>query len=296
MTRTVRDAAVILDVIAGPTKEDPRTDAASGHLPAAGYVTGLSETALEGKRFGLVGPGWRTSFLPLAPETEELYGRAIKALEAQGASVVEDPFAGTEFIQKYRERRGARSAGRDEMSVYLEGLGDGAAFHSIQEWEELTGRVFRRGGSSREGGRQPSDSARVAGRERSDRFTPSDSALSFQDWRAEIQELFRNVLNEHELDGLFFPQAGAPIPDLIEDPSRPDYNPNNHPELPSNIVNDIGLPVVTLPFGYYENGTPFVLAFIGDIWTEAELLAYAYDLEQAVPGRVPPQLSEGSPQ
>lgn len=62
------------------------------------------------------------------------------------------------------------------------------------------------------------------------------------------------------------------------------------PEIPSNIVNDIGLPVVTLPFAYYDDGTPFVLAFIGDLWTEAKLLAYAYDLEQATLVRIPPIL------
>jgi len=108
----------------------------------------------------------------------------------------------------------------------------------------------------------------------------------------EIQDFFRGVLEENGLDGLFFPQAGAPIPDLIEDPDRPDYNPNNHPELPSNIVNDMGLPVVTVPFAYYEDRTPFVLAFIGDIWTEGELLAYAYDLEKATMSRIAPELSE----
>ncbi len=62
------------------------------------------------------------------------------------------------------------------------------------------------------------------------------------------------------------------------------------PEIPSNIVNDIGLPVVTLPFAYYDDGTPFVLAFIGDLWTEAKLLAYAYDLERATLVRIPPIL------
>jgi Asp-tRNA(Asn)/Glu-tRNA(Gln) amidotransferase A subunit family amidase len=293
MARTVRDAAMLLDAIAGPTDEDPRTAVAAGHLPKAGYAAGLSDTALVGKRFGLVGPGWRTSFLPLAPETEVLYRQAIAALEAQGATVVEDPFEGTGFIERYRERRSARSNGRDEMAIYLEGLGEGAAFHSIQEWEELTGERFRRGGRGRQEGRDSSRLERTESREEGIGVTIPDSSLSFPEWRLGIQELFRTVLHEHELDGLFFPQAGAPIPDLIEDPSRPDFNPNNHPELPSNIVNDMGLPVVTLPFAYYREGTPFVLAFIGDVWAEADLLAFAYDLEQAAPGRIPPSLSEG---
>ena len=36
-----------------------------------------------------------------------------------------------------------------------------------------------------------------------------------------------------------------------------------------------------------------MLAFIGDLWTDAELIAYAYDIEQATLARVPPTLDEG---
>ena len=64
-----------------------------------------------------------------------------------------------------------------------------------------------------------------------------------------------------------------------------------HPELPGNIVNDMAVPVVTLPLTYYEDGTLFLLAFIGEVWTERGLLAYAYDLEQASQARVRPILA-----
>jgi Asp-tRNA(Asn)/Glu-tRNA(Gln) amidotransferase A subunit family amidase len=76
----------------------------------------------------------------------------------------------------------------------------------------------------------------------------------------------------------------------MEDPDRPDFEPNNWPEIPSNIVNDLGVPVVTVPYAYYDDGTPFVLALIGDMWTEAELLAYAHELEQATRARRAPVL------
>ena len=104
LARTVRDAALALDVIAGPTPEDLATYAAAEHIPAEGYAAGLTTDALEGKRFGLVGPGWRESFLPLAPETEALYLEAIAALEAEGAEVAEDPFAGRGWVDLYEER------------------------------------------------------------------------------------------------------------------------------------------------------------------------------------------------
>jgi hypothetical protein len=50
---------------------------------------------LAGKRLGIYGPGWRDQ--PLSEETAALYARAKSELEAAGALLVEDPFAGTEF-------------------------------------------------------------------------------------------------------------------------------------------------------------------------------------------------------
>jgi amidase len=278
LAKTVRDAALTLDVLAGPTIEDPATFSGEGHIPEDGYLAGLNETALEGMRFGLVGEGWRDDYLPLAPETEAFYLEAIAALQAQGAEVVEDPFAGSGFVELYGERSRGGGAGSYDMLMYLNGLGPGAAFHSTAEWEALTGKTFRSWGR----GRPPAAP------------TATEAGDAYQAWRKQFRALFRKVLEENELDGLFFPQAGAPIPDLIQDPERPNYNPNNHPELPSNIINALGMPVVTLPFAYYEDGTPFVLAFIGDMWTEAELLAWAFDLEQATLARWAPELEPGT--
>jgi len=272
LARTVTDAAVTLDVIAGPSDEDLATYAAVEHIPEDGYAAGLSDSALQGQRFGLVGAGWRDSFLPLAPETEERYRRAIEALRAQGAEVVEDPFEGSGFLELYGSKPRV-SVGTHDMLVYFQGLGEGAAFHSAQEWEALSGQTFRGG----RGGSPARPSATEAGD-------------AFQAWRMEIRALFRSVLEENDLDGLFFPQGGAPIRDLVEDPERPDFNPNNHPELPSNTINDIGLPVVTVPFDYYDDNTPFVVAFIGDLWTEPALFGWAYDFEQATLSRRPPTL------
>ena len=266
LARTVRDAARTLDVISGPTPEDPATFAAVGHMPEGGYLASLEGATLEGKSFGLVGPGWRNQWLV-----------------GLGAEVVEDPFEGSGFIELYGERPRVPSQGAYDMLRYMQGLGPNASFHSVQEWEALSGREFRRGrGRGGRGGRGPTSPARPSATEAGD---------AFQAWRMRIRQLYRGVFEEHDLDGLFFPQAGAPNRDMVEDPERPDYKPNNWPELPSNIINDFGVPVVTVPYSYYEDGTPFVLAFVGDLWTEAELLGYAYLLEQATKARVAPRLS-----
>ena len=285
LAKTVRDAAVVLDAIAGPTPEDPATYSGAGRIPKDGYAAGLSTEALAGKRFGLVGPGWRDTFLPLAPETERLYRDAVRVLEAEGAEAVADPFAGSRWTELYDERPSVPSVSSHGMLAYLQGLGADAAFHTIEEWEALSGRSFRQ----RQGRERP--------RERAAPATPTatEEGDAYQAWRMELRALFRSVMETHDLDGLFFPQAGEPIRLLVEDPERPEYRPNNHAEIPSNIVNDIGVPTVTVPLAYYEDGTPFVGAFVGDLWTDAALLAYAYDLEQATLARVAPVLRDAPP-
>lgn len=279
MARTVRDAALTLDVLAGPTEEDLATFAAVGNMPDAGYLSGLEAGALAGKRFGLVGTGWRDDFLPLDPTTEEHYRRAVETLVKLGAQVVEDPFAGSGFKEAYGERTGARTQGAHDMLLYLRGLGPDAPFDSIEEWEALSGREYDRGRRGDEEGPPPA------------RPSATEAGDAYQAWRYRVRTLFREVLEEHELDGLFFPQSGEPNRPVVEDPERPEYTPNNWAELPSNIINDLGVPTVTVPYDYYDDGTPFVLALIGDMWSEAALLSYAYALEQAVEGRRPPMLT-----
>ncbi|MGB1839892.1 MAG: hypothetical protein ACPHWZ_02180, partial [Longimicrobiales bacterium] len=125
------------------------------------------------------------------------------------------------------------------------------------------------------------------------RPSATEEGDAYQAWRHEIRTLFRSVLDEHGLDGLFFPQSGVPSRPVVEDPERPEYNPNNWAEIPSNIINDIGVPTVTVPYSYFDDGTPFVLALIGDMWSEADLLAWAFALEQATHARMAPSLEIG---
>jgi Asp-tRNA(Asn)/Glu-tRNA(Gln) amidotransferase A subunit family amidase len=279
--RSVQDVAFLLDVIAGPTDEDPATYASLGHVPEAGYAAGLDAIDIGGRRFGLLGEGWRDSGLPLDPRTERLYREAVATLEDLGAEALEDPFLGSGFVELYAQRPRIQTRAYD-MSLYLQGLGDGAAFHSVEEWEALAGRSFAGGLGTQDDGDPPASPVRPSATEAGD---------AYQAWRMRLRDAFRTVLADHDLDGLFFPQAYYPNRELVEDPARPQYSPNNWPEVPSNIVNDLGAPVITIPYAYYEDGTPFVVTFLGDLWTEAQLLGYAHVFEGAARARRPPVLS-----
>lgn len=250
MARNVTDAALVLEVLT-----NSETD----------YVASLQTDALVGKRFGLIGANWPSPHLPLADETQAFYNRAVDVLVDQGAEVVDDVFA-DEFKQSYQER-GLPSLFASGLEAYLQDHGPNAAFHSIAEWEQLSGREF------------PFASSNVE--------APSEaSLLRYEAWRHEFHQAFTETLDKFDLDGLFFPQAAEPIPTAY----RFGNGANDFPELPSNVVNDLGVPVVTVPFGYYDDNSPMTLAFIGDHWSEAELLSYAFDFEQATQARRPPDL------
>ena len=94
--RNAVDAALLLDVLAGYTLEDPKTVASVGKIPAGGYASELKRDALKGARLGLYGPGWRKAD-PLDAETAALYETAKAELAACGATLVDDPFAGADF-------------------------------------------------------------------------------------------------------------------------------------------------------------------------------------------------------
>ena len=165
--------------------------------------------------------------------------------------------------------------------MYLQRLGERTPFHTIEEWEAQTGQRFPGSlGEPEEGEERVLPTAPIM----------TDEGMAYLRWREDLRDLFRRTLEDHRLDALYFPQASAPGRPLIEDPERPDYSPNNWPEIPSNIVNDLGVPVVTVPYAYYEDGTPFVLALVGPRWSEAGLLGYASEVESSRSARRPPAL------
>ncbi len=78
MTRTVTDAAEMLDVIAGYDAADPRTEASIDQLPDS-YTAGLTTDALEGARIGVLRTYFNDDVEP-----------AIGVMEDLGATVVDD--------------------------------------------------------------------------------------------------------------------------------------------------------------------------------------------------------------
>ena len=92
------------------------------------------------------------------------------------------------------------------------------------------------------------------------------------------------VFNSKGLDALVFPQIREELP-LI----------NLGKTIQETTVGEIniaGIPGVVVPAGYYESGCPFSLIFVGRLWSEVDLLSYAYAYESATHHRRIPLLSK----
>ncbi|MDR0990920.1 MAG: amidase [Propionibacteriaceae bacterium] len=277
IAKTVEDAALMLDIIAGYTLEDPKTNAGVGKLPADGYTSQLSDNALAGTRIGLYGLGWRDT--PLSDETQSLYDRAIEVLKSQGATVVEDPFAGTDFaaLAEVGEESGYDSRGSEDLAYeldrYLQGLGASASVHSLAELEAATGvQMFGPGGPLENSAETlPGLKASLADP------TAVPDMTEFTTLRTNYLRIFNEVMATHDLDALVYPQQIEAIGGLYDSRIK---------ATTVSEINIAGLPGVVLPDGQYEAGQPFSLIFVGPQWSEASLLGYAYDYGLASPGRL----------
>lgn len=285
IAKSVYDAAVTLDAIAGPSPKDPLT--AGAVVPAAGYTSMLSSTALAGKKIGYFDP----QFLPLGnagnpsfrspdAETQTLYDAAIDIFEAEGATVFSGDIFGSTWTDKYYAAPSAPNSQRYDQWKYFQALGPTTPFDSWETYQtELTaqGKTFVNSPFVTE----TTDTVDT-------RTTPA--GVAWLTWQAELRNLFTQTLDTLGLDAMVWPVNGKAAP-LLQ--TGLPGSANNDP-LVQGVINILGAPGVIVPAGRYSDGTPFGVIVIGRFWDEANLLGLAYDYELASVGtplaRVAPTL------
>jgi Asp-tRNA(Asn)/Glu-tRNA(Gln) amidotransferase A subunit family amidase len=283
VARTVTDAALVLDALAGYSPEDPKSIAGVGKRPRTGYTSQLARDALSGKRLGLYGPGWRKR--SLSDETTALYTRAQAELEERGAVLIGDPFADSGFAElglpapgtDHFDARGLECLPYD-MQKYLERLGPQA---NLKTWDEFVAATAAEDPFAADGVLSYMHSLPGFAVALRDPSRPL-SIKPFFDLRERYLAIFSDVMLKHSLDALIFPQLRDELPARVSTESL-------H-ETTVCEINIAGLPGVTVPAGYYASGAPFGLIFVGAAWAEAALLGFAYDYEQATRHRVSPKL------
>jgi len=284
MTRTVRDAAMILNVIAGSDPSDPWSKDADANK--RDYVAALSTDALKGKRLGVIRLGRAFE----DAKNVAVFDEALAAMAAQGAELVEIPnhglvnvgvHMGQILIADFKEDLNAYLATTNPELVKTRTLADVIAFNQTDPRESMHQQeAFTDSEATVDGRANPEYQKILAEGKRLSGVDGLDRVLREN-----------NVVALVSLTGgpatVITPDGSGKGPAGWRDPAAP-------PSLTA-LAALAGYPHLSVPAGQVD-GLPVGVSFLGTAWTEEQLMSMGYAYEQATKKRVPPKLVAPPPQ
>ena len=277
MARTATDLAIGLDAIVGHDTADAAT--LTGYaLPR--FVEALDSTALQGARLGVLREAFGSAEEDCDEEDSEeecmvrrvILG-AIEQMKENGADIIDS----VEIPNLDSLEQGVtRFEFKFDLMEYLAAV-PGAPVTSIRD-------ILDRG---------LYHAAVQSGLQRRDSLGTRDGEeyrAALAD-RAEARNAVMAALEEHQLDALVYPTIRS-TPARIGDPTG-----GNHNGWISVVT---GLPALSVPAGFTEDGLPVGMELLGAPFSDARLLALGFAFEQAThprraPATVPPLVDGRAP-
>lgn len=273
MARTVRDAAILLDVLAGYDPNDPVTAYGVGRVPTT-YTSSLGSGDLQGVRIGVIDQPIATAFDDGADDRRDVRAavqKALLTLSAMGAEIV-DPVPIAPLLELLR-------------SIVPEGEQEAAIDRYLAAHPDAPVRTLREIVLAPEGSVLPSQRAQLAAA--LGRTTRDPDYLRSQVAREELRQQVLRTMADHRVDALAYPtleHAAPPIPpDILTRWEREGSRGSN-----AALSSATGFPALTFPVGLTTEGLPAGLSLMGRPFSEGVLLQVAYAWEQTGAGRVPP--------
>ncbi|MBI3713017.1 MAG: amidase [Burkholderiales bacterium] len=271
MTLTVRDAALLMNVISGSDAQDPATREADVRR-AADYTSGLQTDALKGKRLGIVAPlvqGYDAA-------TRTLFWRSIALLKSQGAIIVENlPFPNMDKMGD-DEYQVLLADFKSDLNHYLSTTPANVKTRSLEQVIAFNKNHAKQ--VMPHFGQEIMLLAQAA----KDVDDPDYLATSQRAKQRAGAEGIDALMRTHQLDALIAPTTGVAWPinykkgDIV----------SGSASSPAAIA---GYPHLTVPMGLVR-GLPVGLSFFAGAWSDAQLLNMGYAFEQARPALPAPKL------
>ncbi len=272
MTRTVRDAAILLSALTGVDTADSATVASTGKTEKD-YTKFLDAGSLKGKRIGV-----EKSFLEGHEGVVGLYKKAIEVLKAQGATVVE-----VELVKLIRplgdaENQVLQYEFKDGVNNYLakanakvKSLADVIAYNKQNEVTAMP--YFKQ--EILEQSEAKGDLNTKAYKEALQKSTSA-------------RKIIDDMLKTNKLDAIVGTTVGLPcIIDLVQGELDTGFGFTS----PAAMA---GYPHITVPMGKYME-LPVGFSFISTAWDEGKIIALAYAFEQATKKREAPKFLKTMP-
>lgn len=268
LARSVADAALLLDVIAGP---DPSDGLALTTPWSRGSLSTLRDDALAGSRLGLV--EFHFPRAQMSAESLAVFDRAVADLEAAGAVVESCSPTVTRatvrelFAQAAKDRgdvvpnqnspaatanallRYFETHGGDARANVQRGLAPYRAFYDVlpKEWDEMAKLI-----------EQP--------------YERDPAGVSFARSRETVVAQLAETFRQQRLDAMIYPTMPFPAPRAVD--PWPDVR------TTLGYGNWLGLPEISVPTGLGADGMPAGnISFVGLPGSDARLLALAHSYE-----------------
>jgi len=257
MARTVTDAALLLDALAGTDPEDATTKPAD-NSKKAGYTIFLKKDYLKGKRIGI-----EKSFFTGNTAVVKLYQQAVEALKKLGCEIIE-----TELIARTKD------LGDAEFAVLCYEFKDGVNNYLAKSKAPLRTLAEVIGFNKKN-----EDKAMPFFGQELLEICEAKGNLESAEYREALKkslssrEIIDKLMTEHRLDAIAGTSIGPPCCiDLVNG----DYDTGFYFCPPAAMA---GYPHITVPMGKVHN-LPVGLSFMAGAWKEAELIGMAYAYEQ----------------
>ena len=266
ITRTVEDAARMLDVIAGYDPADPITAFSRGKVPKS-YTDALTKDGLKGARIGLL-----VDFLgkdPVHRPVNTVVEDAVTKMTAMGATVVRVTIPGLDALT--RDLSLINFEFKPAFNAYLASLGARAPVKTLDEF------IAR-------GEFHPSiRSGLLAAQKIADPLSSAEYKQMLVR-RNDLRQAVMTLLAGHQLDAVLYPHQRRLVVPIGED----------QVERNGVLSNSTGFPAISFPGGFSPpsasapGGVPVGIEILGPEWSEPVLFRLAYAYQEGGPARRPP--------
>ena len=269
MTRTVRDAAILLTALAGVDPRDTPTGDSVGKT-STDYTKFLDPNGLKGARIGVA-----RKYFGFNDAVDHFMEHVIDEIKKQGAVIV-DPadleshgkFDDTELTVLLYELKA-------DLNIYLAGREPESQVHSLKEVIEFNDHNAEK--EMPYFGQDLFIKAAAKGPLTSNEYLDALEANR----RLSRREGIDGVMGKFHLEAILAPTGG---PAWLTDLANGDHSSGGS----SNAAAVAGYPNINVPAGFVF-GMPIGISFFGRAWSEPTLLKLAYSFEQATKARRPPQ-------
>ncbi|HEY0947759.1 MAG TPA: amidase family protein [Opitutaceae bacterium] len=258
MALSVYDCAVLLTVMAGVDANDQITRLSIGKTPTAPYESVLQPGSLTGKRLGVLRDLFKTG--PEHAESNQLIEDAIAAMKKAGAVVIDPVSSGTNLFAMTQGQSLGDGEYKWAINAYYAARGPNQPFYTLKDLiasgqfhERLRERYVQ--------------SEAVPPMEQN-----ADYAAKYRN-RAILKKLLEDLLVRYDLDAFVYPVRSGPLPAAGTWPLPPGIS-------GQSVSDYCGLPAITVPAGFFQDGTPQGIEFMAAAFEDAKLLQVAYGYEQ----------------